>query len=135
MIDLNCLFGEVSVACHSLDRIASRAAQSSGVVSPSPYPNEEPARAWNAGAYPPNLRLMVKARHGGAFSKLHFLPFDWFIGSPAGVEIMNYSNSRGSISMAHVLFTGENRKTSEKLLYGKLWPFCLGTHAATSPDG
>jgi cytochrome c1 len=104
----------------------------------SSYPNEEPARAENSSAYPPDLRLMVKARHGGTFSGLHFLPFNWFIDSPAGVEFMNYSNSffsGGSISMAHVLFTSENRKTYKKLLYGKLWPFCLGIHAATSPDG
>lgn len=33
---------------------------------PSPYPNEEAARAGNAGALPPDLSLMVKARHGGA---------------------------------------------------------------------
>ena len=57
---------------------------------PSPYPNEEAARAGNAGAYPPDLSLMVKARHGGAvsqvvlfycalthsFSGLRVLPFD-----------------------------------------------------------
>ena len=59
---------------------------------PSPYPNEEAARASNAGAYPPDLSLMVKARHGGAvsqiilffqnelthsFSGLHIFPPDW----------------------------------------------------------
>ena len=33
---------------------------------PSPYPNEEAARAGNAGALPPDLSLIVKARHGGA---------------------------------------------------------------------
>ena len=33
---------------------------------PAPYPNEEAARASNAGALPPDLSLMVKARHGGA---------------------------------------------------------------------
>ena len=32
---------------------------------PRPYPNEEAARAGNAGAVPPDLSLMVKARHGG----------------------------------------------------------------------
>lgn len=35
---------------------------------PAPYPNEEAARAGNAGALPPDLSLMVKARHGGAVS-------------------------------------------------------------------
>jgi cytochrome c1 len=33
---------------------------------PPPYPNEEAARASNAGALPPDLSLIVKARHGGA---------------------------------------------------------------------
>jgi len=32
---------------------------------PPPYPNEEAARAANNGAYPPDLSLMVKARHDG----------------------------------------------------------------------
>jgi len=32
---------------------------------PSPYPNEQAARAANAGAYPVDLSLVVKARHGG----------------------------------------------------------------------
>jgi ubiquinol-cytochrome c reductase cytochrome c1 subunit len=35
---------------------------------PPPYPNEEAARAGNAGALPPDLSLIVKARHGGAVS-------------------------------------------------------------------
>lgn len=33
---------------------------------PSPYPNEDAARASNGGAIPPDLSLIVKARHGGA---------------------------------------------------------------------
>src|SRR6218665_3527009 len=32
---------------------------------PSPYPNEEAARAANNGAYPPDLSYIVLARHGG----------------------------------------------------------------------
>jgi len=32
---------------------------------PSPYPNEEAARYANNGAYPPDLSLIMKARHGG----------------------------------------------------------------------
>lgn len=35
---------------------------------PSPYPNEEAARAANNGAYPPDLSLMVNARHNGEVS-------------------------------------------------------------------
>ena len=33
---------------------------------PKPYPNEKAARAAQNGAYPPDLSLMVKARHDGA---------------------------------------------------------------------
>jgi ubiquinol-cytochrome c reductase cytochrome c1 subunit len=33
---------------------------------PSPYPNQQAARASNGGAYPPDLSLIVKARGGGA---------------------------------------------------------------------
>jgi ubiquinol-cytochrome c reductase cytochrome c1 subunit len=41
---------------------------------PKPYPNEEAAsRAGNAGAYPSDLSLTVKARHGGAVSQLEVL--------------------------------------------------------------
>jgi ubiquinol-cytochrome c reductase cytochrome c1 subunit len=36
---------------------------------PAPYPNEEAARASNAGALPPDLSLIVKARHGGSVSR------------------------------------------------------------------
>jgi cytochrome c1 len=38
---------------------------------PGPYPNEEAARAGNAGALPPDLSLIIKARHGGAVSGLN----------------------------------------------------------------
>jgi hypothetical protein len=37
---------------------------------PRSYPNEEAARASNAGALPPDLSLIVKARHGGAVSRI-----------------------------------------------------------------
>ncbi|MBY0355765.1 MAG: cytochrome c1 [Rickettsiales bacterium] len=39
---------------------------------PSPYPNEQAARAANGGAYPPDLSLITKARHDGA-NYLHAL--------------------------------------------------------------
>ena len=38
---------------------------------PPPYPNPEAARASNAGSLPPDLSLIVKARHGGAVSFSH----------------------------------------------------------------
>lgn len=64
---------------------------------PAPYPNEEAARASNAGALPPDLSLIVKARHGGRVSShspilsrcvlifvigLHLLPAHWLCGPP-----------------------------------------------------
>ena len=92
---------------------------------PAPYPNEEAARASNGGAYPPDLSLIAKARHGGAVSGLVFdLPckltvsqdyifslLTGYIDPPAGVEIregMNYNPffPGGAISMARVLFDG-----------------------------
>ena len=110
---------------------------------PSPYPNEEAARAGNAGAYPPDLSLMVKARHGGAvcqvitffqcshshlFQDYIFSLLTGYIDPPAGVEIregMNYNPffPGGAISMARVLFDGlvefEDGQ-SEKSLHAKL---------------
>ncbi|PSN50790.1 Cytochrome c1 [Blattella germanica] len=40
---------------------------------PSPYPNEEAARAANNGAYPPDLSYITLARHGGEVVHLHIL--------------------------------------------------------------
>ncbi|KAF8884984.1 cytochrome c1, component of the mitochondrial respiratory chain [Infundibulicybe gibba] len=59
---------------------------------PPPYANEEAARAGNAGALPPDLSLIVKARHGGA--DYIFSLLTGYIDPPAGVEIregMNYN--------------------------------------------
>lgn len=42
---------------------------------PRPYANEEAARAGNAGALPPDLSLMTKARHGGAVRRCTFSLF------------------------------------------------------------
>lgn len=36
---------------------------------PSPYPNEEAARAANNGAFPPDLTYITAARHGGIYAK------------------------------------------------------------------
>ncbi|KAJ7623452.1 cytochrome C1 family-domain-containing protein [Roridomyces roridus] len=76
---------------------------------PAPYPNEEAARAGNAGALPPDLSLIVKARHGGA--DYIFSLLTGYVDPPAGVEIrdgMNYNPffPGGAIGMARVLFDG-----------------------------
>ena len=53
---------------------------------PRPYKNDEEARAANNGALPPDLSLMVKARHGGCnyiFSLLTGYPEE----PPPGVQL------------------------------------------------
>lgn len=42
---------------------------------PSPYPNEEAARAANNGAYPPDLSLINLARHGNEVRNFFFSCF------------------------------------------------------------
>ncbi|CAG8501918.1 6187_t:CDS:2 [Diversispora eburnea] len=59
---------------------------------PRPYPNDEAARAANAGALPPDLSLMTKARHGGI--DYIFSLLTGYVDPPAGVEIregLNYN--------------------------------------------
>lgn len=53
---------------------------------PRPYPNEEAARAGNAGSLPPDLSLITKARHGGEVKytstrkkvKIRWLMYGWY---------------------------------------------------------
>ncbi|PCH44374.1 hypothetical protein WOLCODRAFT_26722 [Wolfiporia cocos MD-104 SS10] len=76
---------------------------------PPPYPNEEAARAGNGGALPPDLSLIVKARHGGA--DYIYALLTGYRDPPAGFEIrdgMNYNPyfPGNAISMARVLFDG-----------------------------
>ncbi|GAO47035.1 hypothetical protein G7K_1248-t1 [Saitoella complicata NRRL Y-17804] len=76
---------------------------------PRPYPNDEAARAGNQGALPPDLSLMVKARHGGA--DYIFALLTGYCDPPAGVQVpegMNYNPyfPGGQIAMARVLYDG-----------------------------
>lgn len=81
---------------------------------PRPYPNENAARSGNAGALPPDLSLMVKARHGGAdyvFSLLTGYPDE----PPPGVHLLEGLNYNpyfpgGAIAMARVLFDGKKNR-------------------------
>ncbi|OJD16548.1 cytochrome c1, heme protein, mitochondrial [Emergomyces pasteurianus Ep9510] len=77
---------------------------------PPPYKNDEAARAANNSALPPDLSLMVKARHGGCdyiFSLLTGYPDE----PPAGASVQEglsfnpYFPGTG-IAMARVLFDG-----------------------------
>lgn len=52
---------------------------------PSPYPNENAARAANGGAYPPDLSLITKARGGGP-DYVHAL-LSGYEDAPEGVEM------------------------------------------------
>ena len=75
---------------------------------PSPYKNDEAARAANNGALPPDLSLIVKARHAGAnyvFSLLTGYPDE----PPAGAVVQEGLNFNPyfpgtGIAMARVLF-------------------------------
>ncbi|WVW79620.1 hypothetical protein I302_101589 [Kwoniella bestiolae CBS 10118] len=76
---------------------------------PAPYPNEEAARAGNGGGLPPDLSLIVKARHGAADYIYSLLT--GYCDPPAGVKLadgMNYNPyfPGGGIAMARVLFDG-----------------------------
>lgn len=53
---------------------------------PRPYANKEAARAANGGAYPPDLSLMVKARHNGP--DYVFALLTGYCDPPAGKEVM-----------------------------------------------
>lgn len=52
---------------------------------PSPFANEEEARAANNGAYPPDLSLIIKARHGR--EDYVFSILTGYFDPPAGVEV------------------------------------------------
>jgi ubiquinol-cytochrome c reductase cytochrome c1 subunit len=77
---------------------------------PAPYKNEEAARFANNGALPPDLSLIVKARHGGCdyiFSLLTGYPEE----PPAGAVVapgMNFNPyfPGTGIGMARVLYDG-----------------------------
>lgn len=75
-----------------------------------PYKNDEAARAANQGALPPDLSLIVKARHGGVnyiFSLLTGYPEEPPAGAvvQAGLNFNPYFPGTG-IAMARVLYDG-----------------------------
>lgn len=75
---------------------------------PSPYKNDEAARAANNGALPPDLSLIVKARHGGCdyiFDLLTGYPDEAPAGAqvPEGLQFNPYFPGTG-IAMARTLF-------------------------------
>ncbi|KAI4276066.1 MAG: hypothetical protein LQ337_002734 [Flavoplaca oasis] len=77
---------------------------------PPPYKNDEASRAANNGALPPDLSLMVKARHGGCnyiFSLLTGYPDEPPPGATvqSGLNFNPYFPGTG-IAMARVLYDG-----------------------------
>ena len=80
---------------------------------PNPYKNDEAARAANNGALPPDLSLMVKARHGGCnyiFSLLTGYPEENPPGAvvPAGLNFNPYFPGTG-MSATSKLSIGTNK--------------------------
>ena len=76
---------------------------------PRPYPNDEAARAGNAGALPPDLSLITKARHGG--SDYVFSLITGYVDPPAGLHLAEGMNFNPyfpgtGIAMARVLYDG-----------------------------
>ncbi|KAL7306958.1 cytochrome c1, heme protein, mitochondrial [Trichogramma pretiosum] len=74
---------------------------------PSPYPNEEAARAANNGAYPPDLSYIVNARHGG--EDYVFSLLTGYCDPPAGIVLREGQNFNpyfpgGAIGMAQVIY-------------------------------
>lgn len=76
---------------------------------PSPYPNEEAARAVNGGAYPPDLSCIIRARHVGEDYVFSLLL--GYYDAPEGIKIRDglYYNPYfpgGAIAMARSLYDG-----------------------------
>jgi len=76
---------------------------------PSPYENEEQGRMANAGALPPDLSLITKARHGG--EDYIFALLTGYIDPPEGIELregLHYNPyfPGGAIGMAKQLEDG-----------------------------
>jgi ubiquinol-cytochrome c reductase cytochrome c1 subunit len=74
---------------------------------PTPYANEEAAKAANNGALPPDLSFITAARHGG--EDYIFALLTGYCDPPAGIEIregMHYNPffPGGAISMAKSLY-------------------------------
>eukprot|EP00850_Spirogloea_muscicola_P009776 SM000055S18310 [mRNA] locus=s55:629258:631396:- [translate_table: standard] len=76
---------------------------------PSPYANEQAARAANGGAYPPDLSLITKARHDG--QNYVFALLTGYREPPAGVSVregLHYNPyfPGGAIAMPKMLMDG-----------------------------
>ena len=87
-----------------------------------PYKNEEAARAANNGALPPDLSLMVKARHGGCdyiFSLLTGYPEELPAGAavPSGLNFNPYFPGTGELSSRTIVTFIDNPQVLPWLEY------------------
>merc|ERR1712000_628699 len=128
------VYQEVCSSCHSLSRIPYRSLvgvthtvdEAKAMAEEKEYddePNDEAARAANNGALPPDLSLMVKARHGGCdyiFSLLTGYPEE----PPAGVKVPDGLNF-------NPYFPGTGIAMA-RVLYNELVEYEDGTPASTS---
>jgi ubiquinol-cytochrome c reductase cytochrome c1 subunit len=90
---------------------------------PSPFPNEEAARAANNGAYPPDLSYITSARHGGE-DYIFALMTGYMEDPPAGIELRE--------GMAfNVYFPGQAISMAQQLYYGVM-EYPDGTPATVS---
>jgi len=76
-------------------------------IFPSPYPNENAARAANNGAYPPDLSYITSARHGG--EDYVFALLTGYAEAPAGVALQEGQHYNpyfmgGAIGMAQAIY-------------------------------
>ena len=108
---------------------------------PNPYKNDEAARAANNGALPPDLSLMVKARHGGCnyiFSLLTGYPEEPPAGAvvPSGLNFNPYFPGTGSPPLTSSPFHLTNPSppgiAMARVLYDGLVEYGDGTPATTS---
>lgn len=77
---------------------------------PSPYPNDKAAAALNGGANPPDLSLIIRARHDG--ENYVFSLLTGYHEPPAGIQLregLNYNPyfAGGAISMAAPIYDGQ----------------------------
>jgi ubiquinol-cytochrome c reductase cytochrome c1 subunit len=108
---------------------------------PKPYKNDEAARAANNGALPPDLSLMVKARHGGCnyiFSLLTGYPDEPPAGATvqAGLNFNPYFPGTGEtpspISLRLSMLMAGTGIAMARVLYDGLVEYEDGTPASTS---
>ncbi|KAH7880237.1 cytochrome C1 family-domain-containing protein [Lentinula edodes] len=118
------VYREVCATCRSLNLVAQNGPNDNGEMFQRPcklacsYPNEEAARARNAGAPPLDSSLIVKTGRGGD-DHIFFL-LTGYVDPPAGVEVhdgMNYDPyfPGSALSMTRILFDNRTPAISSQM--------------------